>query len=206
MQENTTFYDDTRYDNLSSLESKGASSPDKLSAKLAKLSALDKFKGNANKIKSELNNKNDAEVTVPETKDAAKVTPEVTPVEPTVESAPPVEEPKVEYPSKEVLESKTEGIDFYNGFEMPSAEALGRKLRVAPQVTNSMKYTLDTLGVDYTQKMKMSLNLMKMLLNLTKILLSPMKILLSLMKILMKQMNLMNNLLKMDRKNLKIQK
>ena len=145
MQENTTYYDDTRYDNLTSLVSNGA--------KLAKLSALDRFKNNANKIKSELNSKVETEVASPEIQPPVEVTPEATSIEPTVESEATVEETKGEQPSKEVLESKTEGITFYNGLEMSSAESLGRKLRVAPQVTDSMKYALNTLGVEYAQEL-----------------------------------------------------
>lgn len=139
MQELTTYYDDTRYDNLTSLESKGSVSPDKLSAKLAKLSALERFRNNANKVKVENSEpKVEPEVTVE--------TPEVTAVEPEV---PNVEEPKMDFPSKETLEAKTEGITIYNELNNSTAATLGRKLRVAPQVNNSLDYTLNTLGVDY---------------------------------------------------------
>ena len=143
MQENTTYYDDTRYDNLTSVVSNGA--------KLAKLSALDRFRNNANKIKSELKSEVQSTEPTPVTPEVSvatsnvEVTPEASSVEPTT----PEVEPKVEHPSKEVLEAKTDGITFYNGLESAKAEGLGRKLRVAPQVTDSMNYTLDTLGVDY---------------------------------------------------------
>ena len=50
MQENITYYDDTRYDNLTSLVSNKDENPDKLSAKLAKLSALDKVENSVNEI------------------------------------------------------------------------------------------------------------------------------------------------------------
>ena len=157
MQENITYYDDTRYDNLTSLVSNKDENPDKLSAKLAKLSALDKVENSVNKIKSELKNQVEKTETVSVTPEVTTETPsvEVTPevnVEPevtTAEETTPVEEPKIEYPSKESLEARTNGIEFYNDFDEPSAETLGRKLRVAPQVTDSMDYARNTLGVDY---------------------------------------------------------
>lgn len=157
MQENITYYDDTRYDNLTSLVSNKDENPDKLSAKLAKLSALDKVENSVNKIKSELKNEVEATETTSVTPEVTTETPsvEVTPevnVEPevtTAEETTPVEEPKIEYPLKESLEARTNGIEFYNDFDEPSAETLGRKLRVAPQVTDSMDYARDTLGVDY---------------------------------------------------------
>ena len=157
MQENITYYDDTRYDNLTSLVSNKNENPDKLSAKLAKLSALDKVENSVNKIKSELKNQVEKTETVSVTPEVTTETPsvEVTPevnVEPevtTAEETTPVEEPKIEYPSKESLEARTNGIEFYNDFDEPSAETLGRKLRVAPQVTDSMDYARNTLGVDY---------------------------------------------------------
>ena len=142
MQGNTTYFDDTRYDNLTSLESNGA--------KLAKLSAIDKFTNNANKIKEDL--KSNVEV---ETAETTPVTPEVE-VTPTAEVKPTAEtevqvEPTVEHPTKEALEAKTEGITFYNGLENASSDGLGRKLRVKdPEVTESLRYATNTLGVEYT--------------------------------------------------------
>ena len=57
MQELTTYFDDTRYDNLTSLMDAGNIRPDGLSAKPAKLSALQNFRTKANNIKRELRKK-----------------------------------------------------------------------------------------------------------------------------------------------------
>ena len=150
MQELTTYYSDTRYDNLTSLISKGA--------KLAKLSALDRFKNNANKIKEKLKDANLEPVTTNVEVDM----PEVSPTEINVENvsaqpetgqvkeeSPQVEKTNIEFPTKESLEERTAGITFYNGFENAVSDSLGRRLRVADQVIKSMSYTLNTLGTTF---------------------------------------------------------
>ena len=157
MQGNTTYYDDTRYDNLTSLVSSENPSPDKLSAKLAKLSALDRVKSNVNKIKVELKSEKKVEETAPVSPEvtvevpAPEVTPEVAqevPDTPTVEA-----ETSVEHPTKESLEERTQGITFYNKLGNSSADSLGRKLRVKdPEVPSSAKYALNTLGVDFVKE------------------------------------------------------
>lgn len=152
MQELTTYFDDTRYDNLTSLKSDANVSPDKLTAKLAKLSALDNVRTKVKKINEELKNKNE-EVSIEKEPEVSVAEEEKEiPAEPTTDAIV-NEEPKVESPSKDTLIAKLEGngVTVYNSFNkgVNDAEVAFRKLRVAPQVTESVKNVTNVVGVEH---------------------------------------------------------
>ena len=159
MQDLTTYFDNTRYDNLNSLTDKGEIKPDGLSAKPAKLSAFAILKAKTDKIKEDLSSQNNLNQENPEVDTTPEVNNEVpnevtaestseTNVEPTVE-----ETPKYDFPSKEVMDARIHDkvVTIYNDFQESKVISQARKLRVAPQVTESGKYTMNVCGVDFVQ-------------------------------------------------------
>ena len=151
MQELTTYFDDTRYDNLTSLKSDGNLGINNLSAKLAKLSALDNVRSKVNKIKEELKKQNEVSNTKTPEVSIAEEEKQVQ-VESTTD-ANISEKPEVEMQSKDTLITKLEGngVIVYNSFDngVNDAEIAFRKLRVAPQVTESVKNVTNIVGVEH---------------------------------------------------------
>lgn len=139
MQENVyTFYDDTRYDNLTSLTRNGLPKP-------AKLSTFKTFKPKTDEIKAKLrevvNKEEMATATVPSEK--------TTPVASVPETTP-KEENVISFPAKEVLEAKTLNETFYNE-NMNAKDEGTRRLKVAPIVRDSLEYTTNTIGGVYQE-------------------------------------------------------
>ncbi len=139
MQENVyTFYDDTRYDNLTSLIRNGLPKP-------AKLSTFKTFKPKTDEIKAKLrevvNKEEMATATVPSEK--------ATPVASVPETTP-KEENVIRFPAKEVLEAKTLNETFYNE-NMNAKDEGTRRLKVAPIVRDSLEYTTNTIGGVYQE-------------------------------------------------------
>lgn len=150
MQEKITYFEDTRYDNLTSLVESG-------NPKAAKLSSSLNFRKNVNAIKKQLRE------TKVDNKDETPNSPEVAVTQSSVVSQPPevemreekrepniVEENVVKFPTKESLEARTLNNTFYKELATAKneAEVSYRKLRVAPQVVDSLNYTTSVLGIE----------------------------------------------------------
>ena len=137
MQENVyTFYDDTRYDNLTSLIRNGLPKP-------AKLSTFKTFKPKTDEIKAKLREVVNKEEMTTATVPSEKTTPVASVPETT-----PKEENVINFPAKEVLEAKTLNETFYNE-NMNAKDEGARRLKVAPIVKDALQYTTNTIGGVY---------------------------------------------------------
>lgn len=153
MQEMITYFDYRRYDNLNSLEEGGK-------PKAAKLSTFKNFYPKTKEIMKHLRVTQTEEtpsVEVSKTPDTSVTSMEnvskITEENKTqvAESS----EPKdniVKFPTKESLQARIPGVTIYNEFVPEGTVGSNRKLRVAPQVVDFLKYATNTLGKKNTSK------------------------------------------------------